>query len=37
MIVLYDRVMLVQMTTYTDDSVTTIHDDAAIINVCPVS
>jgi len=27
---LYDEVMLVRMTWYTDDSVTAIHDDVAI-------
>ena len=34
LIVLYDGIMLVRMTWYTDDSVTTIHDDIAISIVC---
>ena len=37
LIIQYDRVMLVQITTYTDDSVTTIRDDVAISIVCRVS
>jgi len=33
---LYDGVVLVGMTCYTDDSVTTIHADVAISSVCRV-
>ena len=33
LIVLYDGVMLVRMTWYTDDSVTTIHDDVVSLSV----
>jgi len=31
--VLYDGVMFVRMTWYTDDSVTTIHDDVMLLSV----